>query len=136
MPCVYHESPEEIREGARRALNRQLEPLQAEIDMLKHDIAVREAMLCGVLSSMFDLDGYLGAAISLDGAARKFSYCVQEYFDEAEAGVSWAQLESWWVDHREQDRRRREAEAAILAARRAAALVKLTPEERELLGLL
>ncbi len=135
MPCMTYETPEEIREGARRALNRQREPLQHEIDVLKQELAEREAMLCGVLSSMFELDGYLGAAISLDGAARKFSYCVQEYFDEREAGVSWAMMEAWWVSHREQDRARKAAQAEAHTRKREAALAKLTPEERALLGL-
>jgi hypothetical protein len=135
MPCVYHESPSEIQEREQRALNRQLEPLQHEIDVLKQELAERDAMLCGVLSSMFELDGYLGAAISLDGAARKFSYCVQEYFDEREAGVSWAMMEAWWVSHREQDRARKAVEAEAQVRKREAALAKLTPEERALLGL-
>lgn len=42
-------------------------------------------------------------------------------------------LQTWWREHQEQDARERAREAA--AAARALAVSKLTPEEREALGL-
>jgi hypothetical protein len=44
-------------------------------------------------------------------------------------------MEAWWVSHREQDRARKAVEAEAQVRKREAALAKLTPEERALLGL-
>jgi len=52
------------------------------------------------------------------------------------AGVTKKEVLSWWNTHKEQDERRREREAQEAAAKKLkkAALAKLTPEERKLLG--
>lgn len=134
MPCIYHETAKEIQRNEQLARERELAPLREEIRVLQEELKERDAMMCGVLSSLFTLDGYWGASCKVDGNNMGFSSAVRAHFDETESGVSWEQLESWWVDHRAQDEARRKAEAAALAAKRAAALCKLTPAEREILG--
>lgn len=134
MPCIYHETAEEIRRNDQLARERDLAPLREEIHVLQEELKEREAMLCGVLSSLFTLDGYWGSSCKVDGNDMGFSSAVREQFDETESGVSWDQVQAWWLNHRAQDEARRKAEADALAEKRAAALAKLTPAERELLG--
>ncbi len=142
MPCVTYETPEEIAarliasEADREsAMERTLGPLHAKIDIQGRQIAELEAMLCGVLSSLAFLDRYGSARVQVEGMHIGFYDVVRDYFDEAEAVVTWQQLEAWWEDHQLQDRLRKQAEQQAVEARKQAALAKLTPEERELLGL-
>lgn len=134
MPCRTYETPEEIQRQDQIARERELAPLREEIHVLKQGLAEREAMLCGVLSSLYTLDGYWGASCKVEGKDMGFSSAVREQFDETESGVSWDQVQAWWLNHRAQDEARRKAEADALAEKRAVALAKLTPAERELLG--
>src|SRR5690242_13382594 len=59
------------------------------------------------------------------------------YVDWQEAGVSRAWVEGWWASHKEQDRLRKLQEAARQRKEEArqSALAKLTPEEKQALGL-
>ncbi len=138
MPCVYHETPSEIhaRELAeRKERERELmAPLLAKIDIQRGQIAHLEAMLCGVLSSLITMQGY-GYTVMSDGGSKGVYDATQDWFNEDESGVTWSYLEEWWADHQAEDARRKAAEEAALEARKQAALSKLTPEERELLGL-
>lgn len=131
MPCIYHETAEEIQRNEQLARERELAPLREEIRVLQEELAERDAMLCGVLSSIYYLDGYIQTNMILKDY---FSNSVREWFNETESGVTWERLEAWWAEHKEQDEARKRKEAVILAAKRAAALSKLTPAERELLG--
>jgi hypothetical protein len=106
-----------------------------QVWVLQEKLRERDAMLCGVLSSIHFLDGYLDAHIKIEGKTMLFSDAVREYFNEDEAGITWEQAMEWWTDHQEQDRVRREQEALEIARKREAALAKLTPEERTLLGI-
>lgn len=56
--------------------------------------------------------------------------------DWTEAGVSRRSTEEWWTRHKQEDtaRRKREAADRRRAAERRAVLMKLSPEERALLG--
>lgn len=56
--------------------------------------------------------------------------------DWDEAGVKPEEFMRWWREHKAEDARRRKAEAKERErnAARAAAMTKLTPEERKLLG--
>lgn len=57
--------------------------------------------------------------------------------DFKNAGITRAQLDVWWKEHKAKDEARlaREAEARKLERSKLAALNKLTMEERKLLGL-
>lgn len=131
MPCMTYETPEEIERFAQEARNRNLAPLREEIDVLRAELAERDAMLCGVLSSIYKLDGYIQNTMILQDY---FSNSVGEWFNEAEAGVTWDSVQQWWTDHKLKDEARKAVEAAERERKREAALAKLTPEERALLG--
>lgn len=135
MPCMTYETPEEIQRAAAEAMmlrrERELAPLKTEIAVLKQELAERDAMLCGVLSSIYYLDGYIQTTMILKDY---FSNSVREWFNETESGVTWERLQAWWADHKAQDEARKQAEAPAPALKREAALAKLTPEERKLLG--
>jgi hypothetical protein len=62
---------------------------------------------------------------------------VLDQVDWKEAGVKRYQFESWWATHKAEDELRRTAEQAAAERKRkiSAARAKLTPEERQLLGL-
>lgn len=138
MSCIYHESPAEIhaREMAERSEREQVltAPLIAKIDIQGRQIAHLEAMLCGVLSSVVFLSGYHDAALQVEGRKITIMDAVRDYYNEDESGVTWNYLEEWWADHKLQDARRKQAEAEAREQKRAAALSKLTQEEREILG--
>lgn len=110
-------------------------PLQEEIHVLTEELRERDAMLCAILSSIYFLDGYAAASCKVNDISMPFSAAVEEWFDWEESGVSWEHLQAWWTAHQEQDCVRREQEALEVARKREAALAKLTPEEREILGL-
>lgn len=142
MPCVTYETPEEIAARLRAseadresAMERTLGPLHAKIDIQGRQIAELEAMLCGVLTAAYILDGYWAAHIKLYGRLFSFSEAIQEWFNEAEAGLTWQAVEAWYDDHKQKDEARKAVEAAERERKREAALAKLTPAERELLGL-
>ena len=63
--------------------------------------------------------------------------CSLLYRHDLTPGIGTSKLRKWWIDHKEKDQARRQREAAEQAKRnaRSAALSKLTPEERTLLGL-
>lgn len=81
-----------------------------------------KASLCGVLTAAESLGMY---------------WEILDRFDYEEAGVTREWLENWWGQHKIADaRRRREEQAQLERVRKAEeALSKLTPEEREVLGL-
>ena len=142
MPCVTYETPEEIAARLRAAeadrasaMERTLGPLHAKIDIQGRQIAELEAMLCGVLAAAYFLDGYWDAHIKINGSTFSFSQAIQEWFDETEVGLTWQAVEAWYDDHKQKDEARKTVEAAERERKREAALAKLTPAERELLGL-
>jgi hypothetical protein len=85
------------------------------------DIHDFEAVLCGMLTV-------------LEKEERMFSL---DDVDWSEVGVSRKMVETWWEGHKREDERRRKKEAAEKrkAELRAAALNKLTNEEKEALGI-
>jgi hypothetical protein len=80
-----------------------------------------QKMLCGVLTCITSVGQF-------DNLMRKV--------DWVEAGVTRSQLEDWWTKHKSEDAARKAADADRLALQqhKAAALAKLTPEERKALG--
>ena len=136
MPCMTYESPAEIRdrELADRAEREQelMAPLLAKIDIQGRQIAELEAMLCGVLSMLSN------SPLSLDDNKGRPQMASLEHLlnrvDWNEVGTTQGNLMAWWADHKEADKRRKEAEQILLGVKRRTALAKLTPEERELLG--
>jgi hypothetical protein len=105
-----------------------------DLFVCQEELRERDAMLCAILSSIYFLDGYADASCKVNGACMPFSAAVEEWFDWKKSGVSWERVQAWWCDHKAQDEARRQAEAEELARKKAAALSKLTPEERALLG--
>lgn len=88
-----------------------------------------EAAFCAVLTRL-EQDNLFGTVVSM--------------IDWKEAGVSRKFFETWWKQHKAYDVRRREMEAEIIARnaekearkkQKEAVLAKLTPEERNILGL-
>lgn len=79
------------------------------------------AVLCGILT-------HIEAKMKLD--------VFLAGLDWEEIGITQAWAEGWWAEHKAEDVRRRawEAEANRVAEIRAAALNRLTPDERRALG--
>ena len=79
------------------------------------------AVLCAVFTEL-DRTGELAALLSM---------C-----DWTEAGVTGEWVRLWWENHKAQDARRRdyERQVAARARLRAEAIGRLTPEERDALG--
>lgn len=130
MPCrdYYDDHPEAF-------YGEQLADKEAEIERLKERISFAESALCGVLRAVEDnvISYYndLWAVIDYKGA-----------------GISRKKLEKWFTKHKALDekikkqeieriiREREQAERQKqITKKRDAALVKLTPEERKLLGI-
>lgn len=133
MPCIVHETPDEIAENARRAQDKITGPLHSQIQNLTRKLAERDAMLCAVLTVFEE-----GRLTFTDDRDDQFAFGLYDLYHEVdweEAGVSKSDMVEWWKDHKEQDAKRQAQEAAKLAARRKRALEKLTSKERLLLGL-
>jgi hypothetical protein len=102
-----------------------------DLFVCQEELRERDAMLSGLLDSIYKLDGHIQSTMILKGYV---SNSVREWFNETKAGVTWERLEAWWADHKAQDEARRQAEAQAQACKREAALAKLTLQERKLLG--
>lgn len=127
MPCIYHETPEEIH-SREEAIRRGREgPLRTEISRLERELAQREAMLCGVFTLLEN--GFTSHGITF------YLPAVLDRVNWQEAGTTRMWTEQWWEDHKERDAERRAEEARQLARRRQEILARLTPEEREILGI-
>ncbi len=136
MPCITHETEQERREAARRHEQALTGPLQEEIDVLKLELAERDAMLCGVLTALTEIDAAFHMEVRSDGMALNLvADAMPVWYDGSEAGVPWEMVKRWWEEHQEKDRQRRAMEAATREARRRIVLSKLSAEERELLGI-
>ena len=125
MPCrdYYDDHPHEYY-GARE------KTLEAEIRKLRKQIAFAESALCATLKAGHEFSETRG---------RNF----YTYINFEDAGITSKELSEWERNHRALDEKHR-AEAAAKAAKKAAAeekkklkeavLAKLTPEEKEALG--
>lgn len=116
MPCYDDRGREESYKATR------------ELKLTNKKMEKIAAMLCMVLSTLEE-ENELGH--------------FKELFNYKESGVSREDLMTWWREHKDADakRRREEYEAAEKArkkvereAERQKVLERLTPEERELLG--
>lgn len=105
-------------------------PLLEEIDVLKLELEERDAMLDGILVALHRMDGPL-----YDGNSAEVVPYLQRHFNAAQAGVTWADIDSWWADHKAKDRVRKEQEAQERERRRQEILSRLTAEERDILGI-
>lgn len=105
-------------------------PLHEEIDVLKLELAERDAMLDGVLTTLHLIDG-----VFYDGNSAEVVPCLKKHLNAAPAGVTWDLIESWWADHKAKRRAREEKQAQELERRRQEILRRLTAEERDILGI-
>lgn len=121
MPCRDDRSLAEDAHQAEQAL---VAPLNAEIDQLKSQLADRDAMLCAVLT-VFEEQRMAG-----------YNYAeLCSYINWQAAGIKEIDFDRWWVAHQERDRQRKKREAEQLVEQRRAAMARLTPKERKILGL-
>lgn len=104
MPCRDEWAEEQDRKAAFR------------------ELAMVRASLCAVLTF-------------IEGDKSAFDAMLKD-IDWKEAGVSKREFLAWWEDHKVEDAMRRKQEAAERRAKeiRKAALAKLTPEEKKILG--
>ena len=110
--------------------------LSEELDVVKAELAERDAMLHGVLTALTEIDNAFLMEVRSDGMLLKLLADVMPvWYDNTKSGVCWMDVQSWWLAHQEQDRRRREQEVQEREQRRQKVLAKLTAEERELLGI-
>lgn len=108
MPCLYEETEYEKAERRKK--------YQAKQDKIFNENKFLEAALCAVLTAI----------------TGPMQFQIRELIvkiDWDEAGITSAQLETWWTDHQKKDAIRLEQE-------RNQALAKLTPAEKKLLGLI
>lgn len=93
-------------------------------DVQEHNML--EAAMCGILT-----------VLEASASGQSLDYLLS-YVDWKEAGVKRKTLETWWKKHKQQDDERRAREAAALRKEelKAAAISKLSMEERAALGLL
>lgn len=112
MPCVsdYGPDPAELRRSQEAVAKREKEE------------RLIKATLCGILT-VLEVPGDQGK--------------IFELVDWKEAGVKRSDAEAWWTKHKKEDdlRRMKEASAARKKEIKKNALSKLTPEEKEVLGL-
>ena len=134
MPCVTYETLEEIAARLRAseadresAMERTLGPLHAKIDIQGRQIAELEAMLCGVFTLLENGICVNSSDLFLDDILTQVNW--------KGTGTTQMWAEEWWAEHKKQDTLRKEAEQILMEVKRRTALSKLTPEERELLGL-
>lgn len=109
MPCRVDPSPEEIAKNQTDRVKAAVAEKQRELDTV-------EAMLCALIRRGINADGTL-----------RFFDDTRDFVDWDEAGVTFEEFEKWWEKHELKDSQRRQKE-------RAAALKKLTPRERAILG--
>lgn len=88
----------------------------------RKEASLTKAALCAVLHAMF---------------AKGIHPFEDPVIDWKEAGVTKKELRTWWINHLREDevRKEREAKEKQLKEEKRAALAKLTPKERALLGL-
>lgn len=123
MPCMDYETPSERGVRLKAEKDAHQAPLRKQIDQLQRSLAEREAMLCAVLRALCNLPP--GVYDKLDPWAAAMALI------DAKAsvhGVSMESIQVWWQEHQVKDQAR-------VAQVRERALSKLTPEEREVLGL-
>lgn len=99
-----------------------------EVGTLEKKLKLTEAMLCAVLAAINSKVMFAQIMAIVD---------ENEEIGTTDAGISSAEIRSWWMKHQKADQARREAEAKQRREleTRKAALAKLTPEEKKLLGL-
>lgn len=108
------------------------------------DRDTKEAMLCGLMSMLDGLvnshnDAYYTSAergYETPGSVIYIDYFLDK-IDFKKAGFKKKELIEWWDEHKRKDiaKRKEEMKEQKNSEARAAALEKLTPDERKLLGL-
>jgi hypothetical protein len=99
------------------------------IKRFEMDIHDFEAVLCGLFTE--------AESRGLRTGYDELSFLLSEV-NWKEVGVPRKKVENWWAGHKREDERRRkkEAEEKRKAELKAAALSKLTDEEKQVLGIL
>lgn len=136
MPCYDPETPAERAAAAKAYADRLTDPLRKENEALTKSLNQRDAMLCGILRAIEEMDAMPFLSLQHDGKSRTLSSAVEDYYDCDEAGINWAAIKLWFADHKRKDEERRAMEAANQLALRERAMAKLTVEEQKALGLL
>ena len=111
-------------------------PLHEEIDVLKLELAERDAMLGAVLTALADIDDATHMCLTSDNQPLKLLRdAMPVWYQAEEGGLSWEGVERWWLDHQTRVRARKEQQAQERERRRQEILRRLTAEEREILGI-
>lgn len=111
-------------------------PLHEEIDVLKLELAERDAMLDGILRALYRMDSALyDTYVMHDGHSAKVVASVKRHYQPVQKDLDWDVIESWWADHKAQIRVREEQQAQERERRRQEILSRLSAEEREILGI-
>jgi hypothetical protein len=111
-------------------------PLHEEIDVLKLELAERDAMLGAVLTALADIDDAMHMCLTSDNQPLKLlRNAMPVWYQAEEGGLSWEGVERWWLDHQTRVRARKEQQARERERRRQEILRRLTAEEREILGI-
>lgn len=111
-------------------------PLHEEIDVLKLELAERDAMLGAVLTALADIDDAMHMCLTSDNQPLKLLRdAMPVWYQTEEGGLSWEGVERWWLDHQTRVRARKEQQAQERERRRQEILRRLTAEEREILGI-
>lgn len=93
---------------------------------LKKQVSFAESALCQTLAALENMRTTLSTVTAVMGSAL-------DYVDYAAAGITRKELEAWWRNHQKLDAKHREEER--VKNLKKAALAKLTPEEKDALGL-
>lgn len=93
---------------------------------LKARVAFAESALCAALAALEHVDGLVETVAPKQGD-------FYDWLNFKDAGITKAELVKWHKKHKELDATHRELERRKVV--RAAALAKLTEEERQVLGL-
>jgi hypothetical protein len=112
MPC---RGPDDDWNGNSIGPSKKTNAYTIEIDALKAELAKVTAIACGMTRAM-------------ELTRQDFNFDPFDSVNWNEMGVSREEFSAWWTEHKKEDAERVERE-------KAAALAKLTPAERTLLGL-
>jgi hypothetical protein len=110
-------------------------PLQELVDVLTAQLRERDAMLCGVLTALADIDDAAHMRLTSDNLPLKILSDAMPVWYERKSGVGWEEIDRWWNLHQIKDRLRLEQEVQERERKRQEILSRLSAEEREILGI-
>lgn len=111
-------------------------PMQEEIDVLKLELAERDAMLSALLTALANIDDAMHMRLTSDNMPLKLLRdAMPVWYEIEEGGLSWEGVERWWLDHQTQLRARKEQQAQERNGQRQEILSRLSAKERDILGI-